>query len=238
MVRLCDLIKKYRVENKMSMQAFAAKCGLSKGYVSMLENEFEPSYTEKKIIPSLKTFKKLAIGLDIDVNDLLSIVDSDISLTENDDSSVTLIETIIFDDYFPLHYSTNLSAGNLDELLEAEPNAIVYVPIMFQSKKDRLHAFKVNGTSMDNVIPDGSIVIAEDISGLCSEIVDGMIVVAWVDGQATVKRIYIGEKQVTLMPDSHDKNHMPIVINTDIQDVKIIGKVIWHMNPDDIEKTY
>ena len=144
---------------------------------------------------------------------------------------------IIYDDYFPLRYSTNLSAGTLEELLESDPDAVVYVPIKYQMMKKRLHAFKVNGTSMNNVIQNGSIVIAEDISHL-SKIKDGTIVVAWKDGEATVKRIYVSGNTITLMPDSKDKTYMPITINIDDDQVKIIGRVIWHMNPDDIEKYY
>ena len=144
---------------------------------------------------------------------------------------------IEFDDYFPLHYSTNLSAGTLDELLDSEPDAVVYVPITFQMKRNRLHAFKVNVTSMNNVIPDGSIVVAESVTALdCLK--DGTIVVAWVNGTATVKRLYASEHQITLMPDSTDKSHQPILIDTDINTVSVIGRVIWHMNPDDISKTY
>lgn len=144
---------------------------------------------------------------------------------------------IEFDDYFPLHYSTNLSAGTLDELLDSEPDAVVYVPITFQMKRNRLHAFKVNGTSMNNVIPDGSIVVTESVTALDS-LKDGTIVVAWVNGTATVKRLYAGDHQITLMPDSTDKSHQPILIDTDINTVGVIGRVIWHMNPDDISKTY
>ena len=143
---------------------------------------------------------------------------------------------IIYDDYFPLHYCTNLSAGSPSELLEAEPDAIVYVPIKFQSRKKRLHAFLVNGTSMNNVIEDGSIVIAEEVPD--TVIKEGTIVVAWFDGEATVKRIYPGDTQVTLMPDSTDKGHQPIIVNTQETQIYIFGRVIWHMNPDDISEYY
>lgn len=143
---------------------------------------------------------------------------------------------IIFDDYFPLHYCTNLSAGSPTELLEAEPDAVVYVPIKFQNRKKRLHAFQVNGTSMNNIIQDGSIVVAEEIPDTVLK--EGSIVVAWINGEATVKRIYPGEHQVTLMPDSSDKGHHPIIINTDEEPIYILGRVIWHMNPDDIAKYY
>ena len=153
-----------------------------------------------------------------------------------DEDNLTEVK-IEFNDYFPLHYSTNLSAGTLDELLDSEPDAVVYVPIVFQMKRKRLHAFKVNGTSMDNVFPDGSIVISESVTAIDS-LKDGAIVVVWVNGTATVKRLYIGEHQITLMPDSKDKSHQPILVDTDINTVTVIGRVIWHMNPDDISKTY
>lgn len=143
---------------------------------------------------------------------------------------------IIYDDYFPLHYCTNLSAGSPTELLEAEPDAVVYVPIKFQNRKKRLHAFQVNGTSMNNVIQDGSIVVAEEVPDTVLK--EGTIVVAWLDGEATVKRLYPGDSQVMLMPDSSDKAHHPIIINTDEKQIYILGRVIWHMNPDDIEKYY
>ena len=143
---------------------------------------------------------------------------------------------IIFDDYFPLHYCTNLSAGSPTELLKAEPDAVVYVPIKFQNRKKRLHAFQVNGTSMNNVIQDGSIVVAEEVPDTVLK--EGTIVVAWLDGEATVKRLYPGDSQVMLMPDSSDKGHHPITVNLEDDQLYIIGRVIWHMNPDDIAEYY
>lgn len=89
---------------------------------------------------------------------------------------------------------------------------------------------------MNNVIPDRSIVIAEEVPDTVLK--EGTIVVAWFNGEATVKRLYPGEHQVTLMPDSTDKGHQPIFINTDEDQVYILGRVIWHMNPDDIDKYY
>lgn len=143
------------------------------------------------------------------------------------------MDHVVFDDYFPLHYYSGLSAGSFEELLQAEPDSVVYVPIIFQSRRKRLHAFKVNGTSMNNVIDDGSIVIAEDTADGGMKIKDGTIVVAFLDGKATVKRFYYSEDHITLMPDSTDKAHMPITVTPD-QQLYIIGRVIWHMNPDNI----
>ena len=90
---------------------------------------------------------------------------------------------------------------------------------------------------MNNVIQDGSIVITEDISDFVS-IQNGTIVVVLIDGEATVKRLYVNENQLTLMPDSSDKSHLPIIVDTEVKQVYIVGRVIWHMNPDDICKNY
>lgn len=233
-MKLSEVIKNYRKENNdMTIEELSRRCGLSKGYISMLENNFKQQGRKKYITPSIDAIKKLSFGMEIDFDYLLSCIDGEVSLKENDISELS----IKFDDYFPLHYSTNLSAGSLDELLNTEPDAVVYVPIKFQMKKNRLHAFKVNGTSMNNIIQDGSIVIVEDISDF-EDIKDGTIVVVWIDGSASIKRIYIKEMQITLMPDSTDKSHEPIFINLENEQVSIIGRVIWHMNPDDINKIY
>ena len=40
---LGEIIKQYRDENKMSMDAFAKKAGLSKAYISILERNYNPS---------------------------------------------------------------------------------------------------------------------------------------------------------------------------------------------------
>lgn len=233
-MKLSEVIKKYRIDNNnMTVEELANRCGLSKGYISMLENNFKQHGRRKNITPSIDAIKKLSFGMKIDFDYLLSCIDGEVSLRDNE----VLELPIKYDDYFPLHYCTNLSAGTLDELLDAEPDAVVYVPIKFQMIKNRLHAFKVNGSSMNNVIEDGSIVIAEDISYL-DTIKDGAIIVALIDGLATVKRLYVKDNQIILMPDSSDKSHLPITIDISIKQVKIIGRVIWHMNPDDINKTY
>ena len=126
-----------------------------------------------------------------------------------------------------------MSSGSFDELLENDPDCVVYVPIIFQNKKKHLHAFKVNGTSMNNVIPDGSIVVCEDNYNNTIQYKNGTIVVAFLDREATVKRFYKNTDNVTLAPDSENKSYTPIIIHDDKQ-LYIIGHVIWHMNPDNV----
>ena len=49
---LKDLVIKYRTENGLSQRQFALQCGLSNGYISMIERGVNPS-TGEKITPTL-----------------------------------------------------------------------------------------------------------------------------------------------------------------------------------------
>ena len=221
-ITIGDNIKKFRELHRWKQEDLGKKLGVGGATISSWEN----GRTE----PNMGYTQALA--------DLFSISTDELIYGKIDTLTEIPLSNIVFDDYFPLHYCSNLSAGSFDELLEAEPDSVVYVPIIFQNKKKRLHAFKINGTSMNNVIPDGSIVVAEDSLNGAAKYKDGTIVVAFLNGEATVKRIYISDDHITLMPDSKDKAHLPLIISKD-EELHIYGKVIWHMNPEDIaEKCY
>lgn len=69
-----DYIRAYRKKNKLSQREFALKCNLSNGYISMLERGLNPN-TKEPITPSLIQLKKLADGMGVTVNDILTEVD-------------------------------------------------------------------------------------------------------------------------------------------------------------------
>ena len=73
---LGELIKKYRSANGLTMQDFATRSGLSKGYISMLEKGKHPQ-NNKPIVPSIDTFGKVAKAMCISLNELLVMVDVD-----------------------------------------------------------------------------------------------------------------------------------------------------------------
>ena len=215
--RISEMIEKYMRLNKMTQSQLAEKLGKAESSVSM--------WISGKMTPRMGVIQKMADIFGITTDQLIF----------GDDYLEPI--SIEFNDYFPLYYCVNLSAGSPDELLKGDPDAIVYVPIKFQHMKDRIHAFKINGDSMNNVIPDGSIVVVEDVSHL-SKIPDGKIVVAWINGEVTIKRLYITEFTISLVPDSNNKSFKPITVELGDDTVKIIGRVLWHMNPDNVETYY
>lgn len=73
---LGDIIKKYREQNNISMGEFASNCALSKGYISMLENNINPR-NNKPISPTLPSIAKIATGMGIELDSLLKMLDNE-----------------------------------------------------------------------------------------------------------------------------------------------------------------
>lgn len=85
---LGDILKRYRMDNNISIDEFSKKSSLSKGYISMLENNINPR-NNKPIAPTLPTIQKIAVGMGTDVDTLLKAIDSNqnISLKDETESS-------------------------------------------------------------------------------------------------------------------------------------------------------
>ena len=63
------IIAKYRKKNKLTVRQFASKCGLSKAYISLLENGRAGS--DKPPSPSLSAVLAIAEAMEMDASDLL-----------------------------------------------------------------------------------------------------------------------------------------------------------------------
>lgn len=71
-----ELITKYREEHHMSQRKFATKCGLSNGYVSMIEKNVNPQ-TGKPPEISPDAMKAIATAMDMTMDELARSVDHD-----------------------------------------------------------------------------------------------------------------------------------------------------------------
>ena len=73
-MKLGDLIRKYREQHDLSQRQFAISCGLSNGYISMLEKGRNPK-TGRPVTPTLLQLKQLASGMGTTMMDMLERVD-------------------------------------------------------------------------------------------------------------------------------------------------------------------
>ena len=71
---LGQLIKDYRKERGLSQRQFAIACGLSNGFISMVENNCNPR-TNKPVVLSITSLKKIADGLGLSVDKLIDTTD-------------------------------------------------------------------------------------------------------------------------------------------------------------------
>ena len=70
-MKLGDIIIKYRQEHGMSQRQFAKDCGLSNGFIAMIEKGVNPK-TGQPLTPAFDTMNKLATGMHLTLGQLLT----------------------------------------------------------------------------------------------------------------------------------------------------------------------
>ena len=117
----------------------------------------------------------------------------------------------------------SIPAGTPFEAIQTELDDIC-VPDQFSRKKD-LFGLKIDGESMNKVLPNGSIGIFEKTCHL----ENGQIGAIMVNGyDATVKKFYRLTDSVLLEPVTHCEGYSPTIIKDGDEPVSIIGKLIWY----------
>ena len=102
-----DFIIDYRNNHSLSQRQFATLCGLSNGYISMLEKGANPK-TGEAITPSLTVLKKIAYGIGMDLDTFFSMIDeTGVSLSDDD-----------IDNMAEEMSATNEDSGRAKEMLE------------------------------------------------------------------------------------------------------------------------
>ncbi|HML37001.1 MAG TPA: S24 family peptidase [Bacillota bacterium] len=213
-VTLGDMIKDYRKKhNDMTMDEFAERSGLSKGYISMLEQNKNPR-TGKPIIPSITTFRRVAKAMGEELTDVMRAVDGrqKVSLV----SESALLETNALYEVHPkkqIPILGRISAGlpllaveHIEDYENVEDESLDYGLI-------------VKGNSMigARIFEDDVVYVSRDC---CIE--NGDIVIALINGDdATIKRFYKYDNEIILKPENptmKEQHYKP-------EEVQLLGKV-------------
>lgn len=207
---LGDIIKEYRERNKMTMQEFADKAGLSKGAISMLEKNKRPG-SNKPVTPTFETYAKVANAIGKNMNELLEVLDS-----VKIDVSKPKVEAV------QIPVLGKIPAGVPIEEIE---DVIGYEEITDKlADRGEYFALKVTGDSMEPKIHDEDVVIVR-----CQPDAEtGDVVIATVNGcDGTCKRLKKTDAGLMLLP--FNSSYDPYVFTwkeVEEMPVKIIGKVI------------
>ena len=205
------LVAEYRREHCLSQRQFAIQCGLSNGYISMLENN-NPK-TGLPVTPSIPALKKIASGMGISLDELLSIADDmpvDMSISSIDGvipvpqmKKIPLLGTIACGD--PILASENIEEDvDIPEHISAD------------------FALRCKGNSMINArIFDGDIVYIRQQNTVES----GEIAAVLIEDEATLKRVRLFEDHISLEPEN--PQYRPIVLwGEEMNTVRILGKAV------------
>ncbi|MBF7051057.1 XRE family transcriptional regulator [Streptococcus sp. HF-2466] len=250
-MKLGELLKSYRSEHKLSMDAFCELSDLTKGYISMLEKNEHPK-SKKPIVPSYETIEKIAKGMQISAEDLIDMLDDDQEIQINATPPV-LSKSEIQQIYDQLHQprqekvltfadkqlkeqkSENSSIAELlteyhvFEKLSAG-NGYDYMEdrnydVVFYNKDiDHDFASWVYGDSMEPKFLDGSVALIKDTGWDY----DGAIYAVDWDGQSYIKKVYKEKDGLRLVSinDKYDDKFAKWE-----EEPRIIGKVVGNFMP-------
>lgn len=209
-----DLVKDYREKHNISMDEFSKTCNLSKGYISMLENNINPR-NSKPIAPTLPTIKKIALAMNMDIDSVLKLLNSnqEISLDIDAKKSSRGVSINILG-----RVAAGIPIDAIEEIIDTEEITAEL------AQTGAFFGLKIKGDSMTPNICDGDIVIVRQQDDAES----GDIVIATINGdEATCKRLRKYKQGIELI--SNNPSYEPFEFsNEEIlnKPVKIIGKVV------------
>ncbi|VTY23880.1 MULTISPECIES: XRE family transcriptional regulator [Streptococcus anginosus group] len=250
-MKLGELLKSYRSEHKLSMDAFCELSDLTKGYISMLEKNEHPK-SKKPIVPSYETIEKIAKGMQISAEDLIDMLDDDQEIQINATPPV-LSKSEIQQIYDQLHQprqekvltfaDKQLKEQKSENSSIAEPlteyhvfeklsagNGYDYMEdrnydVVFYNKDiDHDFASWVYGDSMEPKFLDGSVALIKDTGWDY----DGAIYAVDWDGQSYIKKVYKEKDGLRLVSinDKYDDKFAKWE-----EEPRIIGKVVGNFMP-------
>lgn len=117
-------------------------------------------------------------------------------------------------------------AGSL-ALAEQNIEGWVRLPQRFARQGARFFLLRVRGNSMNRARVEGGYIESGDLVLVRQQPIaePGEIVVALIDGQATIKRFARGSDYCTLKPDSTEVHHQPIIVEGDFLVQGVVQRV-------------
>lgn len=212
---LGEIIKEYRADHNLSMDAFSEKSGISKAYISLLERNKHPK-TGKPIAPSIQSIKQAADGMGMDFNTLFGKIDGnvDVSISSHKKSRKNNITTISVYG----RVAAGIPLEMIEDIIDTEE-----IPEEL-AKTGEFFGLQIHGNSMEPKMSEGDIVIVRKQN----DAETGDIVIATVNGtDATCKRLKKYRDGIELI--ATNPSYKPIFYSNEeiaSKPVRIIGRVV------------
>jgi len=211
---LGDIIKTYRTEHGLSMDAFSDRSGISKAYISLLEKNKHPK-TGKEIAPSIQSIKQAAQGMGMTFDDLFALIDSNVSLIDEPlfNSSIKGVKIKVLG-----RVAAGIPIEAIEDIIDTEEITEE------MARTGKFFGLQIKGDSMTPNICHGDVVIVRQQDDAES----GDVVIATVNGSdAVCKRLRKYKEGIELVSNNPSYEPMEFSNNDIIETpVKIIGKVV------------
>ena len=213
-MNLSDYIIKYRKDHDLSQREFASKCGLSNGYISLLEKGVNPK-TGQPIAPTIDKYKKIAKGTGVSIDELFLIID---------DAPLKLYSSYRPSNARSIHKKTLPVIGSIACGSPKFANEELEFYVDNDNDIDADYCLIASGDSMIGArIHDGDIVFIrkQDI------VENGDIAAVIIDDETTLKKVYYyPEEQFLILRPENDKYKDMIYKGDELEHIHILGKAI------------
>lgn len=210
---LGDIIKRYRNDHALSMDAFSERSGISKAYISLLEKNRHPK-TGKEISPSIQCIRQAAQGMNMDFDDLFALLDGKVEVNTPQQSQAIQARKI------PVlgRVAAGIPINAITEIIDTEEIS------EDTAKTGDFFALQIQGDSMEPKISNGDVVIVRQQD----DAETGDTVIALINGDdAVCKRLRKYKEGLELI--STNPSYAPLYFDEETiknKPVKIIGKVV------------
>ncbi len=213
---LGEIIKKYRKDKDLSMDAFAERSGISKAYISLLEKNKHPK-TGKAITPSIQCIKQAADGMNMDFNTLFSMIDSDVTLQLPKGSKKKKLEGV----RIPVlgYVRAGVPINTIEEVIDYEE---IHPDL---AASGDYFALQVKGDSMEPKFSEGDVVIVREQP----DVESGEIAIVLINGdEGTVKKLVKYDNGSIALIASNPAYTPMIFTPEQVEElpVRVVGKVV------------
>ena len=210
-MRIGDIIKQYREGHGQSQRDIAKRLGCSYAYISMLENDKNPS-TGKPISPSIEFFKHVADMTGMTIDELLEKLEGTQPVTIPAQSQGVRVPVL-----------GRIAAGIPLEAIE-DIEDYEEIPAAWTNGGQEYFGLKVKGGSMEPLIHDGSTVIVRKQED-CE---NGQIAAILVGDEATVKKVKFTHDGIMLIAINAAEYEPHIYPREEVEllPVRILGIVV------------
>lgn len=210
-----EIIKDYRIKNKLSQRAFASRTSLSPSYINTLEKIYNPK-TGKPYSVTTDAAAEIANAMFISIEDLLNMLD------KNQEFELNPKRDKLGNPVTEIPLLGTVKAG-YDYMAQENWEGMIEVDTDIIKDGSDYFALKIKGDSMSPVLIENDVVIIKKQEDFES----GDLVVAIINGdEATIKKGKKSDNSILLQP--LNTNYEPLIFTFDeikTIPVSIIGVV-------------